>query len=116
MRRNHLLFIKDILEAMRRIEEFITSLSFEEFQADDKVKSAVVWKLVVIGEATKNIPAQIRDRYPHIPWSSMARMRDRLAHGYFTVDDEIVWKVVKEELPALRPHIEEVYERERRYS
>lgn len=113
MKREYTLFIKDILEAMERIEEFVGEMSFEELLADDKTQSAVVRKLEVIGEATKNIPQHIRKRYPQIPWSSMARMRDRLSHGYWVVDCEIVWKVVKEELPNLKPKIKEIYHEQR---
>jgi len=61
------------------------------------ILQAVVRQLEVIGEAPKHIPSHIRRKYPHIPWSSMAKTRDRLAHGYWTVDYEIVWKVLKEE-------------------
>ena len=113
MRREYRLFIKDILGGHREDREIRGAMSFDEFLADDKTRSAVVWQLTVIGEAAKNIPAHVRRRYPEIPWSSMAGMRDRLAHGYFAVDYEIVWKVVKEELPDLKPKIEKVYEEER---
>jgi len=97
-------------------EEFVATMSYEEFLADDKTKSAVVRELEIIGETTKHVPPHIRRRYPDIPWSSMAKMRDRLAHGYRTVDDEIVRKILKEELPELKPKIMEVYEHEQRRS
>jgi len=113
MRRQYVLFLKDILEAMERIEEFVGTTDFEGFAANDQLKSAVVWKLVTIGEAAKNVPAHVRKQHTHTPRSSMARMRDGLAHAYFIVDDEIVWKVVREELPRLKPAIREIYEHER---
>ena len=116
MRRQYLLFIHDILEAIQMAEEFVGAMSYEEFLADAKTKSAVVRQLEVIGEATKHIPSHIRRKYPHIPWSSMAKTRDRLAHGYWTVDYEIVWKVIKEEFPELKPKIREVYENEQKRS
>jgi len=84
------LFIQDILDAIQKAEEFVGTMSYEDFLADDKTKSAVVRELEIIGETTKHVPSHIRKRYPHIPWSSMAKMRDRLAHGYWTVDYEIV--------------------------
>jgi len=113
LKRQYLLFIQDILDAIQKAEEFVGTMSYEDFLADDKTKSAVVRELEIIGEATKHVPSHIRRRYPHIPWSSMAKMRDRLAHGYWTVDYEIVWKVLKEELPELKPKIKGVYENER---
>lgn len=112
MRRDYALFIQDILEAMQRIQEFVGDMTFAEFSADDKTQSAVVRKLEIIGEAAKNVPPTVRKRYPAIPWGSMAKMRDRLSHGYWVVDCEIVWQVIQEELPALRPQIEQIYERE----
>lgn len=113
MKRAYTLFLKDILEAMDKIEEFMGETPFEAFVEDDLLTSAVVRKLEIIGEATKNIPGAVRKRYPDIPWSSMARMRDRLSHGYWTADYEVVWKVIKEELPALKPRLQEVYEKEK---
>lgn len=97
MRKDYRLFIKDILDAIEKIEEFVASMDFEEFKNDDKTVSAVVRKLEIIGEATKNIPDEIKQKYPHLPWKEMAKIRDKLIHGYFVVDYEIVWKVIKEE-------------------
>ena len=112
MKRQYLLFIQDILTAIEKIETFVGTMTFEEFLGDEKTKSAVVRELEVIGEATKHIPSHIRRKYPNIPWSSMAKMRDRLVHGYWTVDYEIVWKVIAEELPELKPKMEEVKQNE----
>lgn len=112
MKREYTFFLKDILEAIDRIERFMGEKTFDSFVQDDMLTSAVVRQLEVIGEAAKNLPAAVRKRYPDVPWSSMARMRDRLSHGYWTVDYEIVWKVVKEELPALKPRLQEIYEKE----
>ena len=70
--------------------------------------SAVIRKLEIIGEATKHLPAELRRKYPDLPWSSMAKLRDRLIHGYFVVDHEIVWKVIKKELPLLKPKLEKI--------
>lgn len=112
MKREYILFLKDILEAMERIERFMGETNFNAFTQDEFLNSAVVRQLEIIGEATKNLPAAVRKRYPDVPWNSMARMRDRLPHGYWTVDYEIVWKVIKEELPALRPRFQEIYRKE----
>ncbi len=105
MRRNHKLFIQDILDCITRIEKFVGEMRFDEFVQDDKTSSAVVRKLEIIGEATKNIPKEIRKKYRDIPWTDMAKMRDKIIHFYFGVDYEIVWKVTKERLPELKPKI-----------
>jgi len=66
------------------------------------VKDAVLRNLEIIGEASKNIPEEIRYRYSDIPWSEMARLRDRIIHKYFSVDYEIIWDIINNELPVLK--------------
>jgi len=106
MKRHYSLFIKDILDCIEKIEKFVGDMDYEQFKEDDLVNSAVIRKLEIIGEATKNLPDFIKEKYPEIPWKDMARMRDKIIHFYFGVDYEIVWKVVKERLPELQPKIE----------
>ena len=108
MKRDYTLYINDMLECIERIEEFVGDMSYEEFVEDDKTSSAVVRKLEIMGEASKNIPIEIRREYKEIPWSDVAKMRDKIIHFYFGVDYEIVWKVIKERLPGIKPLIEEV--------
>jgi uncharacterized protein with HEPN domain len=108
MKRDYKLFIKDILDCINKIEEFVEGMNFEEFVKDDKTSSAVVRKLEVIGEATKNLPEEIRQKYKDLPWTDMARMRDKIIHFYFGVDYEIVWEVVKERLPQIKPLIQRI--------
>ncbi len=95
MSRQYKLFVQDILEAINKIVEFIGKMDFEQFYKDDMTRSAVVWKLHIIGEATKNIPKEIRNRYKGIPWKDMTGMRNKIAHFYFGIDYKIVWKVIK---------------------
>jgi len=83
-------------------------MSFEVFAADKKTVNAVIRSLEVMGEAAKRIPDDIRRRYPDIPWRRMAGMRDKLIQEYSGVDLQIVWSVVKEELPPIRSHVEEM--------
>lgn len=106
--RDYSLYIKDILECIDKIEEFVSDMSYDEFVADDKTSSAVIHKLEIIGEAAKNVPKDIRAKYKHIPWSDMAKTRDRIIHFYFGVDYEIVWKVIKDNLPVLKNQVEAV--------
>lgn len=106
MKRDYTLYIKDILDCIGKIEEFVKDMEFEEFREDDKTTSAVVRKIEIIGEATKNIPSAIREKYTQLPWADMAKMRDKIIHFYFGVDYEIVWNVIKERLPKIKPLID----------
>ncbi|MGC8815871.1 MAG: DUF86 domain-containing protein [bacterium] len=103
------LYIKDIITAIEKIEEFVGSMSFNEFVQDDKTASAVIRKLEIIGEATKQLPSNIRLRFQNIPWSAMAKTRDKIIHFYHGVDFEVIWKIIKEDLPPLKPLFKEIY-------
>lgn len=108
MTREYKLFIRDILDSINKANAFIGSMEYKEFFLDEKTKSAVVWQLQIIGEAAKNIPKKIRDKYKAVPWSAMAKIRDKITHFYFGIKYEIVWKVIKEELPAIKPMIKKI--------
>lgn len=86
-------FLDDMVEAGTRMLAFTDGMSFEEFQADERTKSAVEREIFVMGEAAKNVPAAIRDAHPAVPWREMAKMRDFLGHSYFNVEPRIVWEV-----------------------
>jgi uncharacterized protein with HEPN domain len=83
-------------------------LSAAAFEADEKTVYAVIRALEVIGEAAKKIPAEVRDRYPDVPWRSMAGLRDKLIHDYLRVNIEVVWKTVREDLSALPPRLAQI--------
>jgi uncharacterized protein with HEPN domain len=102
------LYIKDILRNMQDAEEFIQGYSYDKFASDKKTLNAVIRSIEVIGEATKRVPDEIREKYPSVPWKEMAGMRDKLIHFYFGVDREAVWLVVKERIPSLKPLIEQI--------
>lgn len=101
-------YIQDTIDAMDRAMKFIKDLSYNEFVQDDKTVYATTRALEIIGEAVKNIPNGVRERYPEVPWKDMTGMRDRIIHGYFEVDLEIIWATIKEELPPLKPIFEKI--------
>lgn len=100
-KRNWRLFINNILECIEKIEKYISNLSHDDFVKDNKTKDAVVRNLEIIGEAANQIPLNIRKRYKDIPWVQIIGLRHRLIHGYFVVDYDIVWNIIKKELPDL---------------
>ena len=110
MKRDYRLFIEDISECINKIEEFVGNMDFDEFFGDDKTRSAAVRKLEIIGEASKNIPKRIREKYKELPWNDMAKMRDKITHDYFGINYKIVWNVIKERLPEIKPVIHKILE------
>lgn len=107
-KRNWRLFINDILECIEKIEKYISNLSYDDFVKDNKTKDAVVRNLEIIGEAANQIPLNIRKRYKDIPWVQIIGLRHRLIHGYFVVDYDIVWNIIKKEIPDLKIKIKEI--------
>lgn len=98
-------FLNDIKTEIANLENFTMGMTFESFQKDLKTTYAVVRSIEVIGEAVKNIPRDIKDKNPEIPWKDIAGTRDVLIHGYFVVDQKIIWEVIEKDLPKLKEHI-----------
>ena len=103
-------YLEDIIEAMENAMDFIRGMSYEEFVKDTKTVYAVIRAIEIIGEAVKNIPEDVRSKYPEIPWRAMAGMRDKVIHAYFGVKLERVWEVVKRDIPNLKPKFERILE------
>jgi len=108
LKRTCQLYLRDILEAIERIESYVKGRTFKQFSKDTLVIDAVVRNFEIIGEATKHIPVEVKQEHPLIKWKDMAGMRDKLAHEYFGVDTDILWKTSINRLPALKPLIEEM--------
>lgn len=102
------LYLNDILKSIDHIETFVDGQTFGQFSRDEKTVSAVVQKLQIIGEAAKAVSESMKELNPNIPWKEMAGMRDRLIHSYFSTDQQLVWKTVKEDLPALKKQLLEI--------
>lgn len=105
-------FLNDSKEAILRINVYVENLSYEEFLKDIKTQDAVVRNLEIIGEAIKNISEELKKKYPKIPWKDLTGIRDKLIHHYFGVNLDIVWNIVKEELPGIILQLEEVLKAE----
>lgn len=109
-KRDYVDYFHDILDSIIAVKEFVEGMSFEDFKKDRKSVFAVIRGIEVIGEATKNIPRAIRNKYPEIPWKDMAGMRDKLIHEYFGVDLDVLWKTVHQNVPQLRVLISKAIE------
>ena len=97
--------IDDILEAIDKIERYTHGFDFAAWQNDEKTVDAVIRNLEVIGEASSHLPIEIQEQYEDVPWGMMKGIRNILAHEYFGVDLEILWKTVKKDLPILKKRL-----------
>lgn len=91
----------DIAQAGRRIATSIEGMQADDFRHDLKTQAAVQNQITVIGEAAKNLSSEFRQMHADIPWNTIARMRDRLIHGYLTVDINVVWDTAQGGIPQL---------------
>jgi uncharacterized protein with HEPN domain len=106
-------YLTDIVAAIDAAQAFVAGMNDAQFRADQRTVYAITHALEIVGEAAKRIPETIPMRYPTVPWRLMAGMRDRLIHGYNTVDLDVLWKTVAEDLPTTRPLIAEALRQER---
>jgi uncharacterized protein with HEPN domain len=87
-------------------------MTYEEFAVDEKTSYAVIRALEIVGEATKRLPAELKARYPGLPWREMAGMRDKLIHDYFGVNLQVVWETATTEAPSLEAEIRSMLSQE----
>lgn len=106
-------YLDDILDSILKIEQFIEEMDFIQFSDDAKTSYAVIRALEIIGEATKEIPDEVKDKYTDLPWKEMSRMRDKLIHAYFGVNLEVVWKTIQQDVPTLKKLIQKVINEEK---
>ena len=103
--RGNVEFLSDALEAIKRINDYISGMDYKAFLEDLKTRDAVLRNLEVIGESSKNIKDDFRELYPNVPWKEMSGLRDKLIHHYFGVNFEIVWTIIHDELPGVKKNI-----------
>lgn len=101
-------YFDDILESIRRIEEYTKGMSYDQFRENQLVTDAVIRNLEVIGEAVKNISSETKKKYPDIEWKKIAGIRDILIHEYFGINLEIIWDVVVNKVPELKESISDI--------
>lgn len=93
--------VRDILDAIAEIESFTRGMDYGSFSVDTKTLKAVELNLIIICEAASQIPSEVEEQYPQIPWPLMRAMRNRLVHVYFSVDGKLLWDTIQNDLPLL---------------
>jgi uncharacterized protein with HEPN domain len=111
MRREEL-YLRDIVEATVAIEGFVAGVTQDAFLASDLLRSAVLHKLTIIGEAASRIPRDFASRFPEVEWAEISGFRNIAIHEYFAIDWKIVWVAATNETPVLRTQINGILKKE----
>ncbi|MFA6022697.1 MAG: DUF86 domain-containing protein [Candidatus Pacearchaeota archaeon] len=102
MKRDYKLFINDIRESIKQIEEYMKDISEEEFKKDKKLQDAVVRRFEIVGEASRNIPRALKEKNKQVPWLRMEQFRDLMTHSYFEISLNKIWITTLNELPKIK--------------
>ena len=109
--REYVDYLRDILDAIEKAEQFVEGMDFDRFSSDYKTRFAVNRALEIIGEASKKLPETVKRQNPGLPWREIAGIRDILIHEYFGLNLQVIWKTLKEDFPKLKPVIAEMLEK-----
>ena len=108
MKKDDTVYLRHILDAIQRIQEYLAGISCDQFLQDHLRQDGVVRQLEIIGEAASNVSDSLQSAHPELPWDKMTGIRNRLIHAYFEVDFFIVWDTVRSDLPPLKQQVEQL--------
>lgn len=111
MSRDETMYLRDMVLACDKILRYAEGLSQADLLRDEKTFDAVVRNLEIVGEAAKHVSEALRQTLPQVEWRKVAGMRDMLIHGYFGIDEDILWDVVRNKIPVLSGHLKEYLNR-----
>jgi uncharacterized protein with HEPN domain len=104
-KRDYKLYLEDIIESIDRIEKYISNMNYNNFSKSDITIDAVVRNFEIIGEASKQLPKKVKDKYRDVEWQAMIDFRNVIIHEYFGVSLKIMWDIIKNELPTLKRNL-----------
>ncbi|MCX6723917.1 MAG: DUF86 domain-containing protein [Candidatus Staskawiczbacteria bacterium] len=108
--RDYITFLEDIIECSEKIEKYMKGLTLEDFLVDEKTKDAVIVRIQIIGEAVKNLPADLKRDYKGIDWKKSIKLRNIFIHNYFGINCKRLWKTAKVEIPDLKNKVSKILE------
>ncbi len=109
-KRKYELYLYEIKEAVDSITEYTSEMTLEDFSEDKKTRDATIRNFEIIGEAARQLPEQIREKYPDIPWRDLTDFRNVIIHEYFGINNKILWDIIANEIPSLKEKIELIAE------
>ena len=98
-------YLKDLVEALERIDRYTKSMTFHVFSKDERTIDAVIRNIIVIGEAVNKMPETVIDSNPEIPWNNIRGLRNLVVHEYFNIDLSILWETIQQDLIVLLPEM-----------
>ncbi|OGW55596.1 MAG: hypothetical protein A2Y81_11875 [Nitrospirae bacterium RBG_13_43_8] len=113
MRRSYLLYLDDILTSTNKILSYVGESSFDEVMQDEMRLEAIERNFTIMGEAARNIPQEIKEKYSLVEWQKVMDFRNVLAHEYFGISKKIMWTIIKEKLPPLQKGIQTILKKEK---
>ncbi len=108
MKRDEIFYLNEILEQIELIENSTRSISRADFEKNLDLRDATIRRIEIIGEAIKNISKKIKDKYPLVGWRDIAGTRDKIIHQYFRIDFDVVWEIIKRDIPILKKQMETI--------
>ena len=106
--RRDLLLLTEMVEAAEQAQALVTGISVEELGADRQRRDALLWNFTVLGEAAAQVSEGVKQRFPAVPWSRPSQLRNRIVHGYWSVDLAVLHTTAVDQLPAFTRQIREV--------
>lgn len=102
------IYLEHILQAIQKIEDYTKGVGYLDFIKNEEKQDAVIRKIEIIGEASKKISKDLKEKHSSIPWRAIAGMRDKLIHDYFEVDYETIWETVQNDIPVLKTQLQQL--------
>lgn len=105
MKKDAKVFLGHIFECIELIQIYLAEQTFDSFKSSVQLQDSLIRRLEIIGEAIKNLPEDLKKKFPGVAWKNIAGMRDILIHEYFGIDLDLTWRVLTKEIPKLRKQI-----------
>lgn len=108
MKKDDTVYLRHILDAIEQVEDYLRGVSSDQFMQTRIVQDAVVRRLEIIGEASRNVSGEFQQAHPEVPWGQIIGLRNRIIHAYFNVNLQIVWEIAKNDLPPLKQELRRI--------